>query len=227
MCQVFGIPWTTPRALMVMPPSLPDGRFRRAVPRQCTGHTPTAYPANLAGVPRLASSRSAVSGLMPRRAAKMSWMRCGGTRSFKAKALAERPRAASSSRNTAPGWTCSNANWGTEISSTIIDDLDVLGVAVPKTEYKPPRSVYRHRPLALSIARQTVRTARLERRNIFDRPRRSQDLQACHRFGDIHAAKSRFAVLRETRGRAIGEADDHQTAYATHCMTRQACYRDW
>jgi hypothetical protein len=66
---------------------------------------------SLAGVPRLASSRNAVSGLMPRLPATISWMRCGGTRSLSAKALELNPRASSFSLRIAPGWICSNANW--------------------------------------------------------------------------------------------------------------------
>ena len=177
-----------------------------------------------AGVPRLAAIRNAVSGVMPRRPATISWMHCGGTRSFSAKALADRLRAANFSLSTAPGWICSNASWVTKnTSSMIIHNFNVFGIAVATAECQSPRPIDRHCPLTLPVPRQAMQTHRLERRNIVNRPRRLQNSQPRYRFGNIDAAALRFSVSRKTFGRAIGELVHHRTALNMDGMASPWC----
>ncbi len=181
---------------------------------------------NLAGVPRLASSRNAVSGLMPRRPATISCMRCGGTRSFKAKAFADKPRASSSSFKIAPGWTCWNANCVISSSSMVIDNFYIMGVSVLKTENQAPRAVDRHRPLALPVANKRMKTNRFKRWNVIQRACCVQNLQPGECFGDVQSRKFRFAFAGKAFGRPIGEANNHSISNNTLNMAWQACCKE-
>jgi hypothetical protein len=189
---------------------------RRTVSPDLASAQYRSYPACIsthirAGVPKQASSLNAVSTLMPRRSATISWMRCGGTRSFRASALAERPRAWSSSFRIAPGCTCSKAGWGIARSfSMIIDNLNIVGVAIFKAEDQSPRAIDRHRPLALPVPLQRMQSNRTQRRNIFNRSRNLQNLQPGIGLGDIHPAELRLAFFSNAFGRAVGITHDHK-----------------
>jgi hypothetical protein len=164
---------------------------------------------NLAGVPKLASSRKAVSGLMPRRPATISCIRCGGTRSFNAKAFDDRPRASSSSLRIAPGCICSNAGCAMKNSSMIIDNLYVFGIAVSETKYQTPRTVDRHRPLTLAISDQRMQADRIKRRNVVNRSSCTQNLQPRHCLGNIHPAEFRLAFIGKALSGPVGVTHDH------------------
>ena len=187
---------------------------RTASPDFCSAQY-RSYPACIsihirAGVPKHASRRNAVSELMPRRSATISWMRCGGTRSLSASAFAESPRASSSSFRIAPGWTCSNAGWATGSSfSMIIDYFNIMRVAVLEPENQSPRAIDRYRPLPLPFAAQSMEADRVEWRNIVERTRRPQYLQPRKRLGAIHPAELRFAVNGKSLGRTVGITCDH------------------
>jgi hypothetical protein len=179
---------------------------------------------NLAGVPKLASSRNAVSGLMPRRSATISCMRCGGTRSFSAKAFADRPRASSSSFKIAPGWYLFECELGHLMSLVVINNLNIFGVTVFETKNEPPRAVDRHRPLALPSPDKRMKANRFKRRNVIQRTCGVQHLHPCERFCDVHAFELRFAILSKTLRRSVGKAFNHKAFNNTSSVTWQPCY---
>src|SRR5579885_340599 len=93
---------------------------------------------NSALVPKYRPSRSAVSGVIARLPLTISLMRICGTPIALASAYWERPRGfRKSSRSTSPG--CAGGKSAiVQISSMVVDDFDVVGVALAPAKANAP-----------------------------------------------------------------------------------------
>ena len=60
------------------------------------------------------------------------------------------------------------------LSFVVIDDFDIVRIALPELETYPPRPVYGHRPLTLPVALELVDSHALERTKI---PKHLGDVQ--------------------------------------------------
>src|SRR5258708_22887616 len=80
----------------------------------------------------------------------------------------------------------------------IIDDLDVVRVALPELEHKTPGPIYRHRPLAPATSLEFVQAYRRERWNLVQRMHRIQELQAGPRPFHFPPGKPTLSPFRKS-----------------------------
>ena len=78
----------------------------------------------------------------------------------------------------------------------VVNDLDVVGVALPEREANAPTRVYGHRPLAGPVSFELVKPDALERAQVLQSRGNVQRQQQVCRRREIQAAKSiwRFAA---------------------------------
>src|SRR5690348_7222057 len=143
---------------------------------------------------------------MARRPLRMSVIRPDGTLRSKAKRLALSLRAANSRFSKRPGCTtgamCS--------TSVVIDNFDVVCVALAKLETDAPALVHGHRPLIFSTAFELVETNAPQRAQIAQRLRRVQRQQQIDGRLEVQPAKLvRSLAVPDLAGRGIPPRPDH------------------
>src|SRR2546423_2808909 len=115
----------------------------------------------------------------------MSVIRPDGTPRSSASRLALSARAASSRLRRRPG--C--ATGGMVLSSVIIDDFDIEGIAFAEFETDAPTIVHSHRPLVLPLALELVQTDALEWAQVWQRLGDIQGEQQIDRSFEVKATK--------------------------------------
>ena len=81
------------------------------------------------------------------------------------------------------------------LSLVVVNDLYVVGVALPEDKANTPTCVYRHRPLAFAVSLELVQPDALERADVIQSFGRIQDGQQFQRRVGIETAKSGLAGL--------------------------------
>src|SRR5713101_5513062 len=140
---------------------------------------------NCAWLPKYRPSRTAVSALIERRPLRMSVMRPDGTPRSSARRLALSARAASSRLSSRPG--CARGAW--RLSSVIVDELDVVGIALTEFETDTPSLIHGHGPLSIALSLEPMQANAAERAEIAQRLGDVQSQQQIDGNLDIQSAK--------------------------------------
>src|SRR5215471_973987 len=138
---------------------------------------------NRALLPKYRPSRTAVSAVIARRPLRMSVMRPDGTPRSSESRFVLSLRACNSRRSKRPGCT------GGTSSFVIVDDFDVIGIALSEFKANAPGTVDGHCPLPFSVTFQFMQSDALERAKVVERLGYIQSQQQIDSGLEVETAK--------------------------------------